>query len=162
MDEEELFYQESESEPVTETEELEFEDEIIEEPEEVIELAPEPPTIYTVYARGNEDGKVTKIFSNCLESPLDTDTVIKSGSGDEYVHVGYYQIYTEDAAHKYKIADGVMTECTAEEIAAEIAERPEPEPSEAERIAILEASDIQNTETQADLMYAVACLQLGI
>ena len=33
------------------------------------------PTTYKVYARADENGKVTKIFSTCFEQPNETDNV---------------------------------------------------------------------------------------
>ena len=77
---------------------------------------------YSVYARANENNKVIYIFSTCFEQPLENDVLIKTGYGDEYIHVGYYNLVTEDYAHRYKIADGVFTECTSEEIAIEVAQ----------------------------------------
>lgn len=73
------------------------------------------PTIYDVYARTDNKGRVTKIFSSCFEQPKLDDFLIKSGSGDEYVHVGYYNIYNEDSTYKYKIEDWQLKERTLEE-----------------------------------------------
>ena len=74
-----------------------MEEEILEEEslneEEPILYTPEP-TIYSVYARANENGRVVKVFSNCFEQPQEGDVFVKAGSGDEFVHVGYYQLLT--------------------------------------------------------------------
>lgn len=78
-------------------------------------------TEYSVYARVNDNNKVDWMFSDCFEEPLESDVLIKTGYGDEYIHVGYYNIYTVGGAHRYKIVDGALTECTEEEIAAELA-----------------------------------------
>ena len=76
---------------------------------------------YSVYARADENNKVSYIFSNCFEEPLPTDILIKSGYGDEFIHVAYFNIVTDEGAHRYKIENGTMVECTEEEIAAELA-----------------------------------------
>lgn len=76
--------------------------------------------IYSVYARTDENGVVIKIFSDCFEKPNLKDIFLKSGRGDEFVHLGYYRILTREKAHKYKIVDGILKERTKEEIAAEV------------------------------------------
>lgn len=95
-------------------------------------------TTYKVYARADENGKVAKIFSTCFEQPEESDLLLKEGSGDEFVHVGYYQIFNEDFTHKYCIDNGSMRECTTEEIEAEKATFPAPAESDKEKIARLE------------------------
>ncbi len=77
------------------------------------------PTIYSVYARTNENGRVVKVFSNCFEQPKEGDILVKSGSGDEFVHVGYYPLLTGDFVYCYKIEEGQMTECSVEELEEE-------------------------------------------
>lgn len=78
------------------------------------------PATYDVYARTDSKGRVTKIFSSCFEQPEINDILIKSGSGDEFVHVGYYQIYDEDGTYKYKIEDWELKERTKEERKADL------------------------------------------
>ena len=90
------------------------------------------PTTYSVYARTDENNKVIKIFSTCFEQPNDTDILIKTGNGYEFVHVSYYQILNADMTHKYCIGSGVMRECTDEEIAEEKALFPTPQPTQEE------------------------------
>lgn len=70
------------------------------------------PTIYNVYARVDSKNRVTKIFSDCFEQPEGNDVWLKSGSGDEFVHTGYYQIMNEDGSYKYKIQDGELVKRT--------------------------------------------------
>ena len=70
---------------------------------------------YDVYARINHKNRVVKVFSSCFEQPSKGDILIKSGSGDEFVHVGYYQIYNTDGSHRYKIENGKIVECSEEE-----------------------------------------------
>ena len=117
------------------------------------------PTTYSVYARADENGKVTKIFSTCFEQPNDTDTLIKMGSGDEFVHVGYYQIFNDDFTHKYCIDNGYMRECTAEEIEAEKATFPAPPPTTEER---LEQLELEQNEVNAEVLYEISLMQLGM
>ena len=99
-----------------------MEDEILENEvlneEEPILHTPES-TIYSVYARTDENNRVVKVFSNCFEQPQNGDILIKSGSGDEFVHVGYYQLLTGDFVHGYKIQDGKMVECSIEDLEEE-------------------------------------------
>lgn len=99
-----------------------MEEEILEEKslnEEESILHTLEPTIYSVYARTDENNRVVKVFSNCFEQPQEGDILIKSGSGDEFVHVGYYQLLTNDFVHCYKIEEGQMTECSVEELEEE-------------------------------------------
>lgn len=85
---------------------------------------------HRVYARANDKGQVEKIFSTCFEEELDTDFLIKHGSGDEFVHVGYYVIYDANLCHNYKIEDGVMVETTEDEKQEELANQLPPPPTE--------------------------------
>ena len=117
------------------------------------------PTTYKVYARADENSKVTKIFSTCFEQPNDTDLLLKEGSGDEFVHVGYYQIFNDDFTHKYCIDNGSMRECTADEIEAEKATFPAPPPTTEER---LEQLELEQNEVNAELLYELSMMQLGI
>ena len=117
------------------------------------------PTAYKVYARADENGKVTKIFSTCFEQPNDTDILLKDGSGDEFVHVGYYQILNMDGTHKYCIDNESMRECTAEEIEAEKATFPAPPQTTEERLNQLE---LEQNEVNAELLYELSMMQLGI
>lgn len=75
---------------------------------------------YSVYARPDSAGRVIKIFSSCFEQPADGDVLLKTGSGDEFVHTGYYNLSTPDGAHRYVIDAGSMREVTSGEIAAEL------------------------------------------
>ena len=117
------------------------------------------PTTYKVYARADENGKVTKIFSSCFEHPEESDVLLKEGSGDEFIHVGYYQIFNEDFTHKYCIENGEMRECTSDEIEAEKATFPAPPPTTEER---LEQLELEQNEVNAEVLYEISLLQLGI
>ena len=100
------------------------------------------PTTYKVYARTDENNKVTKIFSTCFEHPEESDLLLKEGSGDEFVHVGYYRIFNDDFTHKYCIENGEMRECTTEER--------------------LEQLELEQNEVNAELLYELSMMQLGI
>lgn len=117
------------------------------------------PTTYKVYARVDENSKVTKIFSTCFEQPNDTDLLLKEGSGDEFVHVCYYHIFNMDGTHKYCIDNSFMRECTTEEIEAEKATFPVPPPTTEER---LEQLELEQNEVNAELLYELSMMQLGI
>ena len=103
-------------------------DEIIETPEEII---PEPDP-YHVYVQTDEKGRITAVNSSAFVS-ADWGTEIDSGFGDKYHHAqGNYfpqPIYTEDGIPRYKLEDGQAVERTEEEIEADRAALPEPEPT---------------------------------
>ncbi len=107
-------------------------------------------SIYNVYARTDKNDIVTKIFSDCFEQPKPEDILLKSGRGDEFVHVGYYRILTKERAHNYKIVAGELTERTEEEIAEEIADNHKPEESDKEKLARLEKENYFLKEQQAE------------
>ncbi len=65
---------------------------------------------YSVYARVDKKGRVIKIFSTCFEEPKDEDIFIKTGHGDEYVHTGYYHLFTKEGFPKYKIENYNLVE----------------------------------------------------
>ena len=69
---------------------------------------------YQVYAK-SINGLVYTVYSTCFYEVEEGDTFVKEGFGDEFVHVGYYQIYNESGCHNYKIVDGEMVERTEEE-----------------------------------------------
>lgn len=113
-------------------------------------------TVYSVYARPNEDGLVTHIFSDCFEQPEPTDIFIKSGQGDEFVHVGYYQTWTPENTYRYKIENGILVERTEEEIRQELEELSQlqtHQETDTEKIARLEQENInaQQLLTEMDL-----------
>lgn len=74
--------------------------------------------MYKVYARHIE-GIVTHIYSSCFEEYQEGDILIKEGYGDEFVHVGYYQLCDDHGCHNYRIVDGQMVEASAEDKEAE-------------------------------------------
>ena len=108
-------------------------DDIIETPREII---PEPDP-YHVYVQTDGQGRITAVNSSAFV-PADWGTEIDQGYGDKYHHAqGNYfpqPIYTEDGIPRYKLEDGQAVERTEEEIAADRAALPEPEPTEAEKL----------------------------
>lgn len=80
-----------------------------------------PITTYKVYAKINDKKQVTYFYSTCFKEPQE-DIFIKSGLGDEFTHVGYYQVYDENMCHNYKIVDKELIECTNEEKELELKE----------------------------------------
>lgn len=70
--------------------------------------------MYKVYAK-HKDNLVYHIYSTCFEEVQEDDVFIKEGDGDEFVHVGYYQVMDFNDCHNYKIVDGEMVETTEEE-----------------------------------------------
>lgn len=128
---------------------------------------------YRVYVQTDEAGRITAVNSSAF---VDSDwgTEIDSGCGDKYHHAqGNYfprPIYTEDGLPHYKLVDGQTVERTAEEIAADRAARPEPEPTLQEQMgaavrlakaAAQNLTDVQTLEVpelyerwEADTAYA--------
>lgn len=98
------------------------------------EIMPEP---YHVYVQMDERGRITAVNSSAFV-PDDWGTEIDQGYGDQYHHAqGNYfpaQIYTEDGIPRYKLEDGAAVERTEEEIEADRAALPEPEPTENEKL----------------------------
>lgn len=88
---------------------------------------------YIVYVKTNSEGYIAAVNS----SEFLTDTAdwveIDSGYGDKYHHAqGNYftkPVFTDGGAYRYKLIDGEVVECTAEEIEAqEEANKPESDP----------------------------------
>ena len=105
--------------------------EIIETHEEIM---PDP---YCVYVQTDEQGRITAVNSSAFVG-AGWGREIDSGFGDKYHHAqGNYfpaPIYTEDGIPRYKLEDGAAVERTEEEIEADRAALPEPEPTEAEKL----------------------------
>lgn len=77
---------------------------------------------YIVYAKSDEQGRITAINSSAFVS-ADWGTEIDTGSGDKYHHAQrhYFSggVYTEDGIPRYKLVNGAAVERTEEEIAAD-------------------------------------------
>lgn len=88
-----------------------------------------------VYVLPNEAGYITRIDGGYTGSNI-TDpeawTLIDEGTGDRYnlCQSNYFgkPLVTDEGAYNYKLVDGKPVECTAEEIAAQIAALPKPTP----------------------------------
>lgn len=85
------------------------------------EMMEEQPEVFQVYARPNEKGEVVKIFSTCFFQPQEGDVLLKEGSGDEFVHVGYYKVHDENGLPNYKIVNGALADNDKSGYAAELA-----------------------------------------
>jgi hypothetical protein len=76
---------------------------------------------YIVYVKPNEGGYITAVNSSEFLSDAAGWVEIDRGYGDKYHHAqGNYflkPIWTKGGACRYKMVDGIPTECTAEEIA---------------------------------------------
>ena len=95
-----------------------------------------------VYVLTDENGRITRIEGGYTTPGDLTGWVqIDEGTGDRYnlcqTHYFPDSIYTQDGVPRYKLRDGKAVERTEEEIAADLAELPEPEPSMGELLDIL-------------------------
>ena len=92
---------------------------------------------YHVYVQTDEQGRITAVNSSAFVGE-DWGTEIDQGYGDKYHHAqGNYfpgPIYTEDGIPRYKLEEGEDVERTEEEIEADRAALPEPEPTEEEKL----------------------------
>ena len=88
---------------------------------------------YIVYVKPNSNGYITAVNSSAFLTDTTGWTEIDSGYGDKYHHAqnNYFPapIITDGGAYRYKLVDGAVVECTAEDIARqEKANKPEPVP----------------------------------
>lgn len=94
--------------------------------------------IYTVYAKTDEQGRITAVNSSAFIGEAEGWTQIDEGTGDRYHHAqaNYFPlpIYTEDGVCRYKLEAGETLERSAEEIAADIAAFPPPPPTKEEQL----------------------------
>ena len=113
-----------------------------------------------VYVLLNSEGYITRIDGGYTIGNI-TDpenwVLIDEGNGDRYnLCQGNYfplPIITDGGAYRYKLVDGVPTECTAEEIAAqEEALKPVPTPSLENRVEVLESTTDDMILLMADLI----------
>lgn len=114
-----------------------------------------PP--YIVYVKPNDSGYITAVNSSAFLTDTTGWVEIDRGYGDKYGHAqGNYfpqPIITMGGAYRYKLVDGVPTECTAEEIAAqEEALKPVPTPSLENRVEVLESTTDDMILLMADLI----------
>lgn len=90
---------------------------------------------YIVYVKTNSNGYIVAVNSSAFLADATDWTEIDSGHGDKYHHAqnNYFpeHIVTFGGAYRYKLVDGAVAECTADEIAAqEAANKPAPVPAE--------------------------------
>lgn len=75
---------------------------------------------YIVYVKPNAAGYIISVNSSEFLADLTGWVEIDSGHGDRYCHaMGNYfpsPLMTDGEAYRYKLADGKVVECTAEEI----------------------------------------------
>ena len=112
---------------------------------------------YIVYIKTGDANRITAVNSSAFLPDTTGWTEIDRGYGDKYHHAqGNYfpePIYTDCGAYRYKLVDGVPTECTAEEIEAqEEALKPVPTPSLENRVEVLESTTDDMILLMADLI----------
>ena len=105
---------------------------------------------YTVYVKVNESGYITAVNSSAFFFFFTSWTDIDQGQGDKYHHAqGNYlpgPVMTDGGAYRYKLVNGKPVECTPKEIQEqEEANKPEPMPSQEERIKALETGKADQT-----------------
>lgn len=97
---------------------------------------------YIVYVKTDGNGYVTAVNSSAFLNDTDGWTEIDHGNEEKFHHAqGNYfvkPIQTEDGAWRYKLTNGAVVECSAEEIAEQESALPKPPMSDKERIAELE------------------------
>ena len=78
---------------------------------------------YIVYVKPNSNGYIVEVNSSAFLTDTTDWVEIDSGYGDKYHHAqnNYFpkNIFTDGGAYRYKLVDGEIVECTAEEIAAQ-------------------------------------------
>lgn len=100
-------------------------------------------TTNKIYATVNS-GKVTRFYSSVFEEPQTGDILVEQGNEDHHAHVHLkYQALDENGCHNYKVANGSVVSTAAEEKAAELAASPTPKPSLEERLAAVEALQLE-------------------
>ena len=112
--------------------------------------------MYKVYVKINATNYITDVNSSEFITNLTDWIAIDEGSGDKYHHAqgNYFDrpIITDGGAYRYKLVDGVPTECTAEEIAAqEEALKPVDEPTQDDRIEAQVMYTALMTDTLLDM-----------
>lgn len=78
---------------------------------------------YNVYAKTDENGYIVAVNSSAFLADATGWVEIDSGDGDRYHHAqgNYFSdpLMTEGGAYRYKLHNGAVAECTAEEIATQ-------------------------------------------
>lgn len=99
---------------------------------------------YIVYVKTDGHGFITAVNSSAFIADPVGWIEVDRGFSVHHCHAqGNYfpePIMTESGVWRYKLTNGAIVECSAEEIAAQEAAQPEPDMSDKERIAELEAA----------------------
>lgn len=94
-----------------------------------------------VFIKTDDKNRVTAVNSEIFISDTTGWTEIDSGDGDRYVHAqGNYfpkPLTDENGVYRYKYADGIVSERTVEEMAADICEPLPAPPTNAELAAAI-------------------------
>ena len=111
---------------------------------------------YIVYVKTNDSSCITDVNSSAFLPDTTGWVEIDRGYGDKYHHAqGNYfplPIITDSGAYRYKLVDGVPTECTAEEIEAqEESLKPVDEPTQSDRIEAQVMYTALMTDTLLDM-----------
>lgn len=96
---------------------------------------------YIVYVKTDEQSRIQAVNSSAFLPDTDGWIEIDSGYGDKYNHAqgNYFEkpLYDDRGIMRYKLADGVPSERTQEEMDGDYVP-PTPQPDPTERIAALE------------------------
>jgi len=105
------------------------------------------------YIRVDENNHIIKGFSDAFEQPEDIDTCINQEGGRHFELLGIINpdLLDFNSCHIYKYTDGVVTETTKEERAAELVTKPHEKTSE----------ELQ-AEYLLDLDYRLSKQELGV
>ena len=115
--------------------------------EPIFEIEQSP---FQVYAK-SKNGLVYTIYSTCFYEVEEGDTFIKEGFGDEFVHVGYYEIYDSNMCHNYKIVDNEVVECTNEEKVEELKQMQKNMPKTTDQKIVEMAKTITDLMLEGDM-----------
>ena len=111
---------------------------------------------YIVYVKLDDANRITAINSSEFLSNLDGWTEIDRGYGDKYHHAqgNYFDepIIDDRGVYRYKLADGKPVERSQQEMDADYAARPAPEPTTEELLL----------EMAADHEYRICLMELGV
>ena len=108
---------------------------------------------YDVYVKTNSEGYITEVSSSAFLADTAQWTHIDSGVGDRYLHAqkNYFpeSIAAENGAHRYRLVDGNVMLCTAEEMAAQQKEDGPVQISLEERVKLLETGAVEMKKMMA-------------
>ena len=111
---------------------------------------------YIVYVKPDDANRIIAANSSAFIQDITDWVEIGSGFGDKYHHAqGNYfpkPIMDKRGIYRYKLADGRPVERTQEEMDADYAARPAPEPTTEELLL----------ETAADHEYRICLMELGV